>query len=246
MRTVVVLVCLALAGVGVEGEPVDVYAGDFIAMDTHPLRGFRITHEETGKGYVTDDTGYLHLDFPAGTNLTFTLEEQSFYKATQTATVTVPVGGLTGHLKEIVLQVPDDPTFVALEVFLPHRLARNWSQCLLVVTVCNFNTTWTDIPQGYEGVTASLHPPGSEFPPYYFGTWGSISNKTDPLPNSRMNTSWDGGVLWQNIDPSVEDYTVTAHFKDVPFSTSRIRCIRPGILINAAPNMGPRAQKPIV
>jgi len=223
--------------------PVEIYAGDFIDLTGKPLAGHTIIHEETQKQYTLNATGQVTLDFPVGTNITLTVLGGKHYKDTQTATVTVPPQGFIGKFNEIVLQTPDIPTYDLLNLVVPHT--RNFSQCQVVVTVCNYQKSWYNCPQGFPGVKAALNPPYNEYT-FFFGTWGKLSNKTNPLPNKLTGTSWDGGVFFQNIPMDfVQDFTVHASFGNVPFSETRIKCLVPGRLINAAPNQGPRAQAPL-
>jgi hypothetical protein len=245
---IIAMIILLASQSSVLSAPVDVYAGDFIDLEGHPLKGFTVLYEETQTNYTTDDQGYLHLDLPVGVNCTFTLLGQKDYAETQTATAVVPPQGFTGKFNEIVLQVPDTPTFDLLNLVVPHK--RNFSQCQVVVTVTNYNKSWYNCPQGFPGVVAEINPPNNEYL-YYFGTWGSLSNKTSPLPNKLTSLSWDGGVFFMNIDMDWQtDYTITAHggqngVPPVPFTPTIVKCLKRGRLINAAPNQGPRAQAPL-
>lgn len=227
----------------INAAPVDIYAGDFIDLSGKPLAGYTVTLEETQQQYTLDSTGRLSLDLPVGFNCTFTVHGGKDYRDTQSATATVPAQGFTGRFNEIVLQVPDAATYDLLNLVVPHK--RNFSQCQVVVTACNYQKSWYDCPQGFPGVVATLHPPLNE-DTFYFGTWGFISNKTNPLPNKLTSSSWDGGVFFINIPmDTVKDFVVTAEYGDAPFSATRIKCLVPGRLINAAPNQGPRAQAPL-
>jgi len=245
MRTFTLLSLLAFFSIVGPSQPapVDVYAGDFMDIENKPLAGFTVLYEETQTNYTLDDKGYLHLDLPVGTNCTFTLLEQKNYAETQTGTATVPTEGFSGRFNEIVLQVPNKETYALLDLVLPHK--RNFSQCQVVVTVCNFQKSFYNCPQGFPGVKASISPPLNQFL-YFFGTWGFLSNITNPLPNDLTSTSWDGGVFFMNVDMDVtHEFVVSAEFGDVPFTKTRIKCLKRGRLVNAAPNQGPRAQKPL-
>lgn len=228
----------------VTAAPVDIYAGDFIDLWSKPLAGYTVLFEENGTSYTLDSRGRLSLDIPVGTNVTFTVVGDSKYLETQSATSTVPPQGLTGQMGEIILQVPDMITFDLLNIVVPHK--HNLSQCQIVVTVCNYMKSANDCPQGFPGVRTFLNPPNNQ-DIFFFGTWGSLSNSTNPLPNKLTSTSWDGGVLFSNIPfyPG-QEFTVSAQYGNVPFTNTRLKCLRAGKrLINGAPNQGPRAQAPL-
>ena len=233
-----------LAAVAVTAVPVDIYAGSFTDIAGTPLAGYQVRHEETGAMHVTDRHGYLHLDLPVGLNVTFTILESVSFVEVQTATQTVPPSGLVGAFNEIVFQVPGKIMYDVLNLVLPHK--RNFSQCQVVATVCNYKKSWSNCPQGYPGVVASLWPPQQQYT-YYFGVWGKLSNETNPLPNKLTATSWDGGVFFMNIpmDRGQTDYEITAAYGRAPFTRTYVKCLKPGRLINAAPNQGPRALMPL-
>jgi hypothetical protein len=241
---VAVALVLAAAAAVSSAARVDVVAGSFTDMEGTPLSGFTLLHEETQRQYTLDARGRLSLDLPVGSNVTLTVLKQKGYTETQSATVTVPRNGLFGLYNEMVLQVPSDFVYDVFNLVVPGK--RNFSQCQVVATVCNYRKTYTDLPQGWPGVVARITPALNEYT-FYFGTWGPFSNDTNPLPNNLTSTSWDGGVLFSNVQNMTEnqDFVVSAHFGATPFSRARVRCIKPGRLINAAPNQGPRAQAPI-
>lgn len=236
MDAVSVLLCMLWAGLA-NGAPVNIWVVDFSQLK--PLVGHKITILETGDNYTVDTDGYARLDLPVGTNITVLAHSYPWYQSTQSATVSVPPGGLATKMTEIVLQVPSSITYDLFQWVSPGK--KDPTACQVVVTVCNVNKTIYDFPQGLPGAVASLRP-AALTRTFYFGTWGRVSNDTNPFPNNLTSCSWDGGVLFENVkvNPRVE-YVVTAQRRGFRFSKTRIRCLRPGQFINAAPNQGPRA-----
>jgi len=111
------------------------------------------------------------------------------------------------------------------------------------VTVCNYNKSIGDIPQGLPGASVSIEPKASSSLIYYFGTM--LSNITNPLPNNLNSTSWDGGVLLENIPVNQNQLlTIRASKPGFEFSETLAACIWPGVFINGAPNQGPRVMNP--
>lgn len=150
----------------------------------------------------------------------------------------MPTAGLTSKLDEVVLQMPSTLMFDAFWLTTPGK--KDTTKCQLVVTVCNANKTVGDLPQGIPGAVVSLRPALST-ETFYFGTM--LGNLTDPFPNHRNSTSWDGGVLLENlaVNSSVL-YTVSATLPPYTFSQTRVSCNWPDMFINGAPNQGPRIQ----
>lgn len=166
----------------------------------------------------------------------FVVAESKRHRTTQSPIVVVPDGGLAGRLNEVVLQMPGDIMFEAFWWTTPGK--KDKTKCQLVVTVCDANKTVGDLPQGIPGAVASLSPPRSSMT-FYFGTM--LGNLTDPLPNHLNSTSWDGGVLFENIpvDP-LTLYTVKASLSPYTFTETVFSCNWPGMFVNGAPNQGPR------
>jgi hypothetical protein len=218
-------------------EPVQVYVGDLVHM-RNPLAGYNISVLETGEIFTTDSNGELNLQYAQGTMLTFLFLRAGEYAEIQSGTVVVPAGGLATEQTQVVLQVPSTVVLEVLEAITNGR--KDPRKCQVVVTVCNRNRTFDSFPQGIPGAMATLQPPNSTHT-YYFGTWGALSNYTNPLPNDLTSTTWDGGVLFDNVEPAADVvYTVSATLPGYVFSSSLIKCPIAGRVINAAPNQGPR------
>lgn len=216
-------------------EPVKVFAGDFVGLA--PLANVPMDWIENGTTFVTDENGVAMLEAPIGASVTVNFLGNDKYHQTQSPTVTVPPGGLTTVLNQLVMQVPTHFLFDFFSAVSPGT--KNMSECQVVVTVCNVNKTVFDHAQGLPGTVAVLSP-AVESKEFYFGTWGSLSNDTNPFPNNLTSTSFDGGVLFENIPPSNQWYEVTATHPGYTFTSTRFQCLHPGF-INAAPNQGPRA-----
>ncbi|CUG88091.1 Hypothetical protein, putative [Bodo saltans] len=220
----------------VTAEPVKVIALDFVGLA--PLVGATMDWLETGASYITDADGVVMLDAPIGASVTISFSGNSEYHQTQSSTVEVPVGGLTTLYNQLVMQVPTHLLFDVFWTVSPGT--KNTSNCQVVVTVCNVNKTVYSQEQGLLGTVATLTP-ALESQTFYFGTWGKLSNNTNPLPNNLTSTSLDGGVLFENIAPNPDQwYEVTASHPGYSFSSTRFRCLKAGF-VNAAPNQGPRA-----
>lgn len=71
-------------------------------------------------------------------------------------------------------------------------------RCQFVVTVSAFNLTVFSFPQGEPNSTAIMTPPAQDHT-FYFGTWGKLSNDTNPFSRGLTKTSWDGGVVLMNV-----------------------------------------------
>ena len=206
-------------------------------LSNHPIQRM-----ESGEIFNTTREGYLKLDIPAGQNVTFIALDHNGFRQTQTATVQVPEEGLNTMMTEMVLQVPSHWIYELLHWLVPGKKENN-GVCQFVVTACDVNKTWTDCPQGREGTVVHINPPLNTYT-YYFGTWGWLSNMTNPLPNSRTSTSWDGGVLFENVPIRDEPYIITAENEGYTFSETVMYCHKEGF-VNGAPNQGPRAQQNI-
>lgn len=222
-------------------EPVRVYAADLTDMKKKPLAGLPIAVLETAESFITDANGYLHLDYPKGQMLTFVSQTHGDYHELQSGTVIVPRGGLNTTETEVVLQVPTNFMFDLLLTLTNGK--KDPTKCQVVVTVCNRGRTVYSFPQGIPGAVATISADAASTHTYYFGTWGKLSNYTNPLPNDLTSTTWDGGVLFDNVAVNATAvYTVSASLATTQehFTTSLVRCTSPGRAINAAPNQGPR------
>lgn len=232
------LAALAVFGclMAAHAAPVRVTCLDFIGGA--PVTNTEFIWMENGTSFLSDDTGHFYFDAEVGSNVTLNFLGNDKYHAMQGVTVTVPEGGLNTELTEIVMQMPSNLVYDAFTLIIPGK--RNYSACQVVVTVCNVNKTVHDLPQGLLGTEVFLNPP-LQTHTYFFGTWGKLSNETNPFPNNLTVSSWDGGVLFENVpqDPDTW-YTVSAYHKGYTFSTTKFRCTAPNF-INGAPNQGPRA-----
>lgn len=223
----------------VSADPVDVIALDF--GSGAPLVNVTLQWLETGQAFTTDANGRLSLNVTPGSNVTMNFPGDEEHRQTQGVTVVVPVGGLTNDLDEIVMQIPSHFLFDLFFFVTPG--AKNESACQVVVTVCNVNKTVYDMPQGLPGTVAVLTP-STQSKTFYFGTWGKLSNDTNPFPNDLNASSFDGGVLFENIPPDPKQwYEVNAYLEGYTFSSTAFRCTQGGLFINGAPNQGPRATR---
>ena len=229
--------------------PVEVFAGNFIGMAKdplahHPVRVYIDTYDDSKAVTMkTDAGGFMQLSLAVGSKVFMTAYPGNNYHETTTAVATVPPEGLTGLYGRIVFQVPTDLIYALFSNLIGRKMPVN--TCPVVVTITQYNTTYDVAPQGWEGVEATILPASAavgDARPYYFGM--TPSHGTDPLPNNRTTTSPDGGVVFPAIplNPD-EDVIIGAKYKDYPFSTATVRCLRPGQFINAAPNQGPKALK---
>lgn len=217
--------------------PVKIVALDYVSG--RALAGIELEWIENGSSYTTDDEGVVMLDAPVGSNMTVNFAGNSDYHQVESVTVRVPEEGLTTLYDQLVMQVPSNLMYDIFFLVIPGK--KNESRCQAVVTVCDVNKTVYSHPQGLPGTVAVLAP-ALQSKTFYFGTWGKLSNETNPLPNNLTSTSFDGGVLFEDlpVDPD-QWYTVSAYHEGYTFSTSTFRCTRPGMFVNGAPNQGPRA-----
>lgn len=111
------------------------------------------------------------FDSDVPVNRTFQLHKDG-YPITQSATLEVPLTGLSSHQDQPTLQGPNDVMFEALKLALwaDTGIKVEDDKCQLVVTVCAFNKTLFDLPQGEPNSTVMIDPPIANTP-YYFGTW---------------------------------------------------------------------------
>ena len=237
IKVLLVLQLVLLLGSVALGAPVKIIAADYIDM-SKLLANASVTWLETGRVMYTNAVGEISLDVPVGSNITLEIAELPDYVSMQSPTATVPAGGFTGPLGEIVLQVPTKLMFDLFWLVTPGK--KDDTKCQVVVTICNVNKTAFSPAQGLPGTVAHLSP-ALQTHTFYFGVWGNWSNATNPLPNDLNSTSFDGGVLLENIpvDPSTW-FVVTATHAGYEFSRTVFRCTKPGLFINGAPNQGPR------
>ena len=219
--------------------PVDVYVCPFDACGSKGLANHPVFIIEANSTYTTNGAGMLYLEVPVFGNITLVSLAGNGYHRTQASTVQVPPVGLVTTLTQLVVQVPSDVIYDLFFAVTPGH--KSEAKCQIVVTVCNVNVTIKSMPQGLLGSTVALDPP-LDSKIFYFGTWGKFSNDTNPLPNDLNSTSWDGGVLIENVPVNVRSpYVITAQHPGYIFSSTTFWCLAAGTFINAGPNMGPRA-----
>lgn len=235
----VLLILFASVTAGQKVAPVTVWACDYVECITKPVSNSKVTLIETGEEFYTDNSGFLHFNATVGSDITFLLAETSEYHETQTSTVTVPNEGLATELTQVILQVPSHFIYDLFYLVTPGK--KDDTKCSVVVTVCNVNRTIKSSPQGLPGSVLTVTPP--DFTSlFYFGTWGNWSNTTNPFPNNLNSTSWDGGVLIENLHVNTQvQYLVQAFHPGFNFTSTRIKCLKENTFVNAAPNQGPRA-----
>ena len=204
------------------------------------LAGYRFTHVETGANHTFGVDGRTTLDMPVGSNVTLSFPSQGKFQQTMGPTVMVPPEGMTTEATEYVMQVPSTLIYDFFNLVTPGH--KNDQFCQFVVTVTGPNRTWNSFPQGIPGAVVTMSPPptGRIF---YFGVWKvPPDNHTNPFPNNRTTTSWDGGVLLENVPVAPgRPYVVRAALAGYAFTETVMRCDAPGLFVNGAPNQGPRA-----
>ena len=130
------------------------------------------------------------------------------YHSTQGAEVLVPQSGLVGPHHEYTFQTPRTITFKMLSAILPTKI--DPLACHIVTTVAAFNKTLEDDPQGEPGATVSLynskHGRLSQKPFYY----EIFHGKTNPFARGLNATTQDGGLVFLNVPPQTEPYTLVA------------------------------------
>jgi hypothetical protein len=178
---------------------------------------------------ATADRGHFQLDgIPVGSTVTLTMAHAA-WPLVQTATLTVPAGGLS----RITFQAPsyDQKGLLALAA----GLTIDNTRCQVAATVTMKNAAmdtlyvYSGAPHGEPGTTVSLTP--GNLAPIYF------NDAVVPQPGLTQ-TSTDGGILYGNLAPGT--YTLTATKTGVTFRTATITC-RAGWIVNASPNYGLQA-----
>eukprot|EP01127_Copromyxa_protea_P007062 TRINITY_DN16991_c0_g1_i1.p2 TRINITY_DN16991_c0_g1~~TRINITY_DN16991_c0_g1_i1.p2 ORF type:complete len:236 (-),score=66.28 TRINITY_DN16991_c0_g1_i1:200-907(-) len=197
------------------------------------LADAKITWLETGQTTTTGADGRFSFDVPVGTRVTF-LFEKFLFVTTQTSTMIVPAGGLTGKYNQVVFQIPDDALWELFLMALPVKSV-DPTKCHVVATVCAANKTYDTGLQGEVNSTVTVHPAINQAP-FFFGVFDGLTN---PFSRGLTSVSADGGVIWFNVDASDELREIDAHKPGKTFTSTKFWC-RPGSFINAAPNQGPR------
>lgn len=225
--------------------PVTGFARSFLTGN--PIPDATITILENGKKYETNDDGRFYIEWPVGEDITLILEKNG-YKTTQSATFTVPEGGLTGRLNEISFQVPDALTYPVFKSMIGIKI-NEVDHCQVICTVTDHDKTMDDLPHGAEDAEIILSSP-QPLKKFYFGIISNgflsffLQHKTDPRANNLTRTSKDGGVGIADVPARDEPYTLTARIpgKNVSFTSVRFKA-RKGAFINISPPHGPRVIK---
>ncbi|WP_019216660.1 carboxypeptidase-like regulatory domain-containing protein [Legionella tunisiensis] len=214
------------------------FARSFISGEPIADATITVVENET-LTFKTDVNGrFGPFEWPAGEAITLRFEKPgslwSGYKTTQTATLIPPSEGINNqnYLKNISFQVPSNLAYKFLSFAM--GVTEDPQACQIAATITPPNTTMDDIPQGVEGVKATLSP-DVNIRPFYFGIFPVI-HKTNPFIRTLEATSLDGGVAFLNVPPG--DYTIEVTKDDIPFSKVTIKA-RQGVVVNASPPNGP-------
>lgn len=183
---------------------------------------------------ATDKYGRFRVLWPVGEPITLALSHR-WSHTTQGGTVVVPPGGLSGEHSEYTFQTPSSVTFTSLNWALRDVGKLDPSSCAVSTTVQAAGMTLEDAPQGEAGAELKIVPevPGK---PYYFGL---IMKWTNVLSRGLTSTSGDGGVLFFNVPPRKEPYTLVATKPGKKFTNASFVCREGGTFINVAPPQGP-------
>jgi hypothetical protein len=172
----------------------------------------------------TDAMGHFVIaNVPIGSDATLVMEHPD-YILIQTATIAVPVAGLSRVTFQAVTPNVRDALAASL------GLTVDPTRCQMVTTVTRIGRSVYDMgAHGESMATVTLDPPlPSTSGPIYF-------NAMVFPDRSLTQTSDDGGVLFTNVPAG--DYTWTATKAGATFAPVRMRC-RAGVLVNAAPPWG--------
>jgi len=191
---------------------------------------------------TTDSNGYFSFQASVGENITLVMEKWD-YTTTQGPTVLVPPEGLQGEQAEYTFQATLFWEYDLLTLILPEKT--DPTMCHFCVTVCAYNKTLRDDPQGEPNVTVSIFPPvdGPGGVPFYFGVFPN--NLTNPFQRGLNVTSLDGGVLFFNVPVSDTPYTISAYKEGEVLSETVLTCNTPDRFINGAPPHSPRVIYPV-
>lgn len=219
--------------------PVSGFARSFV-LNT-PISNAKITILETGQQIKTDKKGHFGpILYPVGKPITLYFEKFG-YKATQSGTMIVPKSGLTDNYHNISFQIPSIPTYYILAYLVGAKI--NEESCHVASTITAYHKTLDDVPQGESDAIANIKPNSKETP-FYFGIFknGPLKGYTNPFTKGLIKSSEDGGVLFFNLPPRTEPYTLTAEKNGVEFSQAQFLC-RKGVFINISPPLGPMSQR---
>jgi len=233
----IIFLLLSMTIYAAQTAPVGGFTRNFVTTD--PILNAKITILESGETITTDNTGHFGpIDWPIGKPITFVIEKIGF-RTTQTATMIVPPEGLTSKYNNFSLQPVDSFTFALLTSILGEKLDE--SKCHVATTVLGFHKTLEDLPQGEKESQIVLMPFSSETP-FYFDIFkdGPLKDYPNPFTKGLTQTSADGGVVFANLEPRDDYYTLTAIKPGVGFTQTKFLC-RKGVFINVSPPLGPMA-----
>jgi hypothetical protein len=214
--------------------PVTGFARNFTTID--PITDAKITILENGKQVTTDKTGHFGpILWPIGKPITMVIEKPG-YRTTQSATIIVPPEGLTGIYNNISLQPLDLLTFTLFTGAMGKKL--NEDKCHVATTITAYHKTLGDLPQGEELSKVLLIPDTTETPHFGIFTTGPLKDYPNPFVRGLTETSVDGGLVYANLEPRDEPYTITAYKSGLSFTQSQFIC-RKGMFINISPPRGP-------
>lgn len=222
-----------------ETAPVSGFARSFI-LGTE-ISNATVTVLETGLKLKTDEHGHFGpFQYPIGKPLTLVFEKWG-YKTTQSGTVIMPKGGLTGPHDNITFQIPSIETYYLLDAIIGAKL--DDEKCHVVTTVMAYGKTMDDERQGEKNSTLVLSPAVNE-PVFYFDIFedGPLKGKTNPFTKGLKVTTEDGGAGYFNLSPRDEPYTISAVKDGVKFTEAQFIC-RKGAFINISPPRGPMAMQ---
>lgn len=228
--------------------PVHVFAKQY--ETSMPLSGAEITDIPTGETWKTDKDGYAKFEVEAGRRLSLKFNKASFPEA-QTASVTVPKDGLTGHDHEITLQVPGRKLYKALRTAIG-KPKPGTHAVVTTVSACGHNLH-NDI--GECGVEVTLRSKDGKVRRDDAMYLGTVLGKTEwlrPIATSRISclkkfrhkaTSHDGGAIFRDVPPG--DYIIEASKKGVVFSSSEVTIYKNSPeFVNVSPPHSPHVIQP--
>jgi hypothetical protein len=215
--------------------PVSGFAREFVS--SHPIPDATVVVLETGQEFHTDQAGKYSFTYPVGARLTLQLLKAGF-EPTQTDTVTVPAGGLTGAHDNITFQALFVPEYELLQSII--GMHPEPGTCHVATTIAARGKTMDDDPQG-EPAARMVLSPATTARVFYFSVFkdrGPLADKTNPFVRTLDASSLDGGAVVFNLPPRDEPYTLSAEKAGLRFSQAKIWC-RPDSFINVSPPRGP-------
>jgi hypothetical protein len=219
--------------------PVSGFARNFITGVG--IANATITILETSQQMNTDQEGrFGPISYPIGKPITLVFNKFG-YKTTQSGTVIVPPGGLTGPYDNLTFQVPTIETYYLFVSIVGAKIDAD--SCHVTTTITAYQKTLDNVPQGEPDAKITLAPYSNETP-FYFDIFniGPLKGKTNPFTKGLTVTSEDGGVAFFNLPPREKPYVISAVKAGVVFTEAQFLC-RSGAFINISPPRGPMAQK---